>query len=201
MYTRCYYRLVGITRDYYKFTRDYRGFIASTRTCTCFSSSLLSNYAEGAGSQNRNQTTSAGGSKAHGVWSGGTALLVILLGMHTGMWWNITTCELHSRRQIPCMLLCEATSKPLISCWCTSVWSPENNWYVNAVFQKSIYFRVRVRVRVRSHVSALGCTRVHLGYESKLGCRRMHLKVKVHEPKKNGVPIFPKNVTSQGTIC
>ena len=166
------------TRDYYKFTRDYWGFIASTRTCTCFSSSLLSNYAEGAGSQNRNQTTLAGGSKAHGVCSGGTALLVILLGMHTGMWWNITTCELHSRRQIPCMLLCEATSKPLISCWCTSVWSPENNWYVNAVFQKSIYFRVS------SHVSALGCTRVHLGHESKLGCRGMHLKVKMHEPKK-----------------
>jgi len=37
--------------------------------------------------------------------SGGTALLVILLGMHTGMWWNVTTCELHSRRQVPCVFL------------------------------------------------------------------------------------------------
>ena len=182
------------TRDYYKFTRDYWGFIASTRTCTCFSSSLLSNYAEGAGSQNRNQTTSAGGSKAHGVWSGGTALLVILLGMHTGMWWNITTCELHSRRQVPCMLLCEATSKPLISCWCTSVWSPENNWYVNAVFQKSIYFRVR------SHVSALGCTRVHLVMRVNWDAGECTWKWKCMS-QKNGVPIFPKNVISFGTIC
>jgi len=120
MYTRCYYRLVGITRDYYKFTRDYWGFIASTHTCTCFSSSLLSNHAEGAGSQNRIQTTSAGGSKAHGEWSGGTALLVILLGMHTGMWWNVTTCELHSRRQVPCVFLlmykCVIPWEQLI-CW------------------------------------------------------------------------------------
>ena len=122
-------------------------------------------------------------------------------GMHTGMWWNITTCELHRRCQVPCVLLCEATSNPLISCWCTSVWSPENNWYVNAVFQKSIYFRVRVRVRVRSHVSALGCTRVHLGHESKLGCRRMHLKVKVHEQKRKWCANIPKNGISLGIIC
>ena len=37
-----------------------------------------------------------------------------------------------------------------------------------------------MRVRVRSHVSALGCTRVHLGHESELGCMRVHLDLGVH---------------------
>ena len=142
----CQHCTLDVCIDYWgllEIARDYWGFTASTCTCTCFSSSLLTNYAEGAGSHNRTQAMSAGGSRAHGEWSGCTAVPVILLGMHTGMQ-LVLAVECYytgsfSRRQAPLVLLCEATSMLLISCRCTSVCCSGNSWYVTTVPQKIIW--------------------------------------------------------------